>query len=311
MKLLLSLSFLLLTAFRISAMPAPGTGHEDDRTMQLYQDSLKNLEQRMFRSKDDSVKYQANRQFIAILARALDTEGSFDFPFDSLKGVARLSSPDKKFRIINWNIPRKDGTFEYFGFVQVHTDKKGYKVFRLNDRSEEIKNTDNAVCTAEKWFGMLYYRIIETKYKKHTYYTLLGWDGNDNTSRKKIIDVVTFAPDGTPKFGDGIFTYEKRFPKRVVFEFAADEVMTLNYNFAAKKLDEKKEITANMIVFSHLAPSHPALEGQYQFYVSDGSYDAFMFKNGKWEYVKDVDVRNQLDPKDKLYKVPRQPGAPD
>ena len=34
------------------------------------------------------------------------------------------------------------------------------------------------------WFGALYYKIIPVV-KNKTYYTLLGWDGNDMFSNKK------------------------------------------------------------------------------------------------------------------------------
>ena len=297
----LAFSFVLLLFFPSAWAQKMNVQHTDERTLQQFQDSLKKLEPLVFESKTDEQRYEANKKFSALLEQVLGYQESFSFPFDSLKGIARLTSADKTFRIYNWNVPRNDGTFEYFGFIQSYSKKdKAYRTFALTDRSDEIKNADNSVGTADKWYGMLYYKIIENKYKKHTYYTLLGWDGNDNLSRKKIIDVVTFGPDGTPKFGDAIFTYEKKFPRRVMFEFGADVVMALSYNEATKKYEDGKEVTKDMIVFSHLVPSHPALEGQYQFYVTDGSYDAFMFKKGKWEYVADVDVRNEKSRNDNM-----------
>jgi hypothetical protein len=292
MRVLFSFVFILLFLSAFAQKGIKADKRADERILLQLQDSLRKIEPRIFTSKTDDQKYDANKKFIALLAEALSYKESFDFPFDSLKGVARLVSPDKKFRIINWNLPRNDGTFEYFGFIQSYSKKeKSYMLFRLADKSDEIANAPNTVGTPDKWYGMLYYKIIETKHQKKTYYTLLGWDGNDNMSRKKMIDVVSFGSDGAPKFGDGIFSYEKKFPRRVIFEYAPDAVMTLNYAEASKQIDNKN-ITTDMIVFSHLMPSHPALEGQYQFYVTDGSFDAFMFKNGKWEYVKDVDARN-------------------
>lgn len=302
---ILVLSFSAATAQKGTMSDKPAG---DGRLTQL-QDSLKKLEPLIFRSRTDEQKYDANKRYITLLEEALSYKGSFDFPFDSLKGIARLTSPDNKFRILNWNLPRNDGTFEYFGFIQSYSKKdKAYRFFRLTDRSDEITNAPNTVGTPDKWYGMLYYRIIQTKHRKKTYYTLLGWDGNDNVSRKKIIDVVSFGTDGVPKFGDGIFTYEKKFPKRVIFEYAPDAVMTLNYAEATKQFEDKS-VTSEMIIFSHLMPSHPALEGQYQFYVTDGSFDAFMFKDGKWEYVKDVDARNPKSKTDGLEGKAKQDKA--
>lgn len=283
---LITLSFIALFVLPgLAARPQAA-----DVQMHAYQDSLKALEPLIFRSKTDEEKYAANEKFIALLEEALALKSSFEFPFDSLKGIARLTSSDKKFRILNWNLPRNDGTHEYFGFIQVHVPKeKRYKVFRLTDKSDDIRNPETAVTSTEKWYGMLYYKIIERKHRRKTYYTLLGWDGNDMTSRKKFIEPISFAADGTPRFGDYIFEYDKKKPRRVVFEYGRDVTMTVNYSESDK-----------LIVFAHLVPQHPALEGQYQFYVPDGSYDAFRFKKGKWELVKDIDARNEKNRNDAL-----------
>jgi hypothetical protein len=312
MRWLLFLSIMLLLA-SCSSRKAAGLKYIDEAKLAQYQDSLQALESQLFKVKTDAKRFEINNKFLALFGEVLQYQNSFSFPFDSLKGVGRLTSPDKHFRIINWNVPHDDGTHEYFGFMQVYSKKdKGYKLFPLIDRSAEIQNPQNAVGDNEKWYGMLYYKIIETKYKKRTYYTLLGWDGNDKISKKKIIDAVSFGPDGTPKFGDGIFNYDKKFPKRVIFEYAADGAMTLNYGEATKNYDDDdlKDLDAKMIVLSHLVPLHPSLEGQYQFYVSDGSFDGFFFKEGKWEYIKDVDARNPKDPKDSKYNVPDNMSLP-
>lgn len=300
MKILASLLLVLTSLCGIAQKkPAPLLLPEDK--LALYQDSLMQLEPKVFKAKTDQERFEANKKFIEVFERVLQYHNSFEFPFDSLKGVARLASSDNKFRIINWNVPHDDGTHEYFGFVQVFIKKtKSYKVFRLNDQSAEIKNPDNTVGTPDKWYGMLYYKLIETRHKKKTYYTLLGWDGNDKISRKKVVDVISFAADGSPRFGDAIFAYDKKYPKRVIFEYANDAVMTLTYSEARKEIEDEKPITGMMIVFSHLVPTHPALQGQYQFYVNEGSLNGFRFVKGKWEYVADIDARNPKSKNDAL-----------
>ena len=264
-------------------------------TLLLYQDTLVSLQQKMFKGKNDGEKYRANRIFLNILQRALNTKNSFEFGFDSLTSIARLVSPDKLFKIYNWNIPKEDGTHEYFGFIQAFTKKaKMYVVYPLIDKSGDVINPENYISDNNKWYGMLYYKILEKKYKKKTSYILLGWDGNDKLTSKKIIDVLSFSDDGSPRFGDGIFEMGKRLPKRVVFEYSAQIVMSLKY-------DEQRRL----IVFDHLAPPSNGLEGQHQFYGPDMSYDGFIFKKGKWIYVEDVDARNSNNSKDKLYNDPK------
>lgn len=102
------------------------------------------------------------------------------FPFDSLKkDIGILTSPDNKFRIINWNVEKSDGTHQYYGFIQekyLVAKKKIESVllFPLIDKSTEIRNPENTVSDNKKWFGMLYYKIIPVKSKKKTYYTLIS-----------------------------------------------------------------------------------------------------------------------------------------
>lgn len=271
-----------------------GFSQESRGILFLYQDTLNILQHQIYKGKTDADKYKANRKFLSVFEAALNTTNSFDFNFDSLVTIARLASSDKTFKIYNWNLPKSDGTFEYFGFIQTRNKKrKRDTMYKLIDKSDEVRNAEKYTSDHNKWYGMLYYKIIEKKHKKKKYYTLLAWDGNDKISSKKFIDVLSFASDGSPKFGDDIFEMGKKSPKRIAFEHSAELVMSL-------KFEEKKDL----IIFDHLAPSSSALQGHPQFYGPDFSYDAFEFKKGKWIYIEDVDARNKKNKNDELYKAP-------
>lgn len=279
----------------------------EKHTFDLYNDTLKIICKNLYSSKTDLDKQKYNHQLLNTFELVLNKPNSFDYPFDSLNDIARLVSPDKTFRIINWNVPYDDGTQEYFGFIQnkhIQSKKKGLfkkektetmQLYPLTDKSAETKNPEYSISDNKKWFGMLYYKIIIKKTKSKTYYTLLAWDGNDKFSIKKIIDVLTFDVNGIPHFGADIFNMPKRNPKRIIFECDATCNMSLKYN-------SKKD----SIVFDHLAPEEPQLEGQFQYYCTDMSYDGFGFKHGKWNYGTDLNVTNDKDPTDKLYVDPRK-----
>lgn len=291
--LLISLSF-FVNSF------AQESEQENLSTLLLYQDTLNTLQHFIYKGKNDIEKYKVNKKFIQLFENALNTKNSFDFSFDSLTSIARLVSTDKKFKIYNWNLPKSDGTFEYFGFIQTYNSKtKETNIYKLTDKSEEVKNAERYSSDHTKWYGMLYYKIIEKKYKKKTIYTLLAWDGNDKILSKKIIDVLSFSSDGTPTFGSAIFEMGKKTPQRVVFEYSADLVMSLKY-------DEKK----GMIIFDHLAPANDRLKGHPEFYGPDFSYDAFEFKKGKWVYLEDIDARNKKNKNDQFYQKPTEILAP-
>ena len=236
---LCSLSFTLCSLWFIFTTKGQSIS-SSEHTLALYEDTLIELEHKVFTStggKDDLAKLLLNKNFSLTLERALKTDRSFQYPFDSLKAMARLESPDKRFRIFNWNIPLSDGTFAYFGFIQSQNQKtKKYDLFPLIDKSEEIKNPSNAATDNNKWYGMLYYKIILKKYRKRTYYTLLAWDGNDKISSKKIIDVLSFNKKGSPDFGEAIFEIGKQNPKRVIFEYYSSAVMSLKYDEQSEKI---------------------------------------------------------------------------
>lgn len=267
---------------------------------------LKALQKTVFYSKKEAERFEANKQFLKLWSEVLSQRNSMDYAFDSLKDVSKLASRDKKFRIITWNVPKNDGTQAYFGFIQVNNtkiQKKGlfkkivsteYEVYPLLDKSSTIKSVENYVSDNTKWFGMLYYdEVIDCD----GYYTLLGWDGNDNLVQRKFIDVLSFRSDGVPVFGKDVFKIPKKSPKRIMFEYSSEVAMSLKY-------DGKR----NAIVLSHLAAKDEGsvLEGQYQYYGPDGSYDAYEQSKDRWVLKEDIDARNPKNKNDNKKKDPKR-----
>lgn len=266
------------------------------------EDSLKKIQAYVFHSKKESSRFEANKIFLNLWKEVLSNEKSLQFPFDSLKEVSRLLSPDKKLRIITWNMLREDETHVFFGFIQVNNvkvSKKGlfkkettskYEVFPLLDKSAGVNNPELYVGTADKWFGMLYYDIIKSD---DDFYTLLGWDGNTKLAQRKFIDILTFKPDGTPVFGKDVFKIPNKFAKRIMFEYASEVAMSVRYNANRKQ-----------IIYNHLAPNtdDPTLQNQYQYYGPDGSYDALYMKKGHWVYEPAIDIRKEKDKNDNAQK---------
>lgn len=301
MKSPFSLLF-LLWLLPLTLAAGPGA---DQKRLRNYEDSLRKLDSALFRGKDE-MKLAANKKFSDLLRKALNTEGAFDYPFDSLKTIARLTAPDESFRIFNWNIPRDDGTHSYSGFIIVNTEKvtasrnknlrkDKYAIYELIDKSAEIRSPEMATLSPEKWFGALYYKIIKTNDKSKNYYTLLGWDGNTPQTWKKLIESLSFDHEGKPVFGEkAIFHQGKYSRKRVIFEFRAELVMTLHW-----EEDHKR------IVFDHLAPEVAGAEGMYQYYSQTFSYDAFVWKKGKWIQIDDVDAKNNKSKNDDRYVPPQ------
>lgn len=263
----------------------------------LSEDSMRKIAPLILNGKTEDVRIEANQKFRTLLYKSLSDPLSYDYPFDSLKTIARLYSADGKVRIFNWNLPLGDGTFQYFGYIQLKGKKsKGNQkiiVLELKDKSGDIKNPEQYSGDPSNWFGAHYYKLIDPQKKRFrlgrgargSYYTLLGIDWNDKITNKKIIEILVIQPNGLIKFGGNIFEgSEKKNIRRVIFEYSDQAVMSLKYDDAQ-----------NMIVFDHLSPSSSALQGQYQYYGPDFSFDGYKWAKGKWLYIKDLDARNEKD----------------
>ena len=111
-----------------------------------------------------------------------------------------------------------------------------------------------------------------------TYYTLIGWDGANYLINRKVVEVLYFDRKGMPLFGKKIFKLEKTNTGRLIFEYADRTTMILRHN-------EKQDI----IVLDHLSPPEQRFTGMFQYYGPDFSYDALIFRGGKWVLMNDID----------------------
>ena len=232
--------------------------------------------------KNDEEKIRLNDTIIKVFIQTLENEESFSYPFDSLKHVGKIRSEDDLVRILTWNTRFKDGTYKYYGFIQNKNIKKNKTTnWLLSDKSDSLETPENIILSYYNWYGALYYQIYNYTEKKKNYYILFGWDGNNNYTSKKIIEILSFNNNGKPVFGKSVFKNDKKIQKRVFFEHTIKSSMSCKYN---------KSIDA--IVFDHLSPLKPSQKGQYQFYGPDGSFDGYKLDHGKWVYIPDINVTN-------------------
>jgi len=274
---------------------ASGFCQNSNIVFDAYEDSLVELGPEILNGSNDSVKFAANHRFINILTKALKTQNSYNFPFDKLKTIARLSPLDNSFRLFNWTIALEDGTYKYYCIIQSYNKRfDKYQIFVLEDKSEKIIKPENAALTGQDWYGAHYFNIIGIKKRNNKYYTLLGWDGNDQLSTKKIIDVLYFGAAGEPRFGKQVLETELGYKKRLIFEYNAQAIMSIKYFKKAKT-----------IVFDHISPSDPSLKGIGSFQGPDGSYDALKYKRGKWQLIQNFNANNLKAGKKGKYNTPK------
>jgi len=260
-----------------------------------YEDTLKVMAHTIMNAETEAEKRLANTAFITNLTEVLQYEKSFKFPFDSLPTIARILSPDNTFRIFNWLLKKDNGAYEYFGIVHYHNKKrKRYEIIPLVDNSANIRNAEQEDLDAKNWYGGLCYQIAYIKKAGRKYYTLLAWDGNDGYSTKKIIDVMYFSGKNKIKFGLPIFKQNKKeSQKRVIIEYDSKTSVSVKYHLKDQR-----------IVFDNLVPPNRNLEGLKEYYIPEGTFNAYQYKRGKWWLQQDIDIRNQQ--KVKRIKKPKR-----
>ncbi len=258
---------------------------------------LKKLQDTMFFAHSDNNRFNANEKFIERLENTLEMANSFRYPFSELNKISILTSKDKRFRIFTWAIVSSEGNYDNYGFVQAENEATGeYEVYALKARNQEIFSPQEQKLSDTCWFGAVYYDLITSKYENITYYTLLGWDGKDIYSKRKVIEPITFKHNsGRPSFGAAIF-YKQKGIKRIIFEYAPDVSFNLKYDEQffeiggvkkAKRrtgrrnrpfeVEEKKISQSLMIVYDELESKTDAISGFNQLNVPSGKVNGLIF----------------------------------
>ena len=251
-----------------------------DGEKKINEEAIESLAYSVLNSSTDQIKDSLNNQLKEMLKNELSKAIAFPHSFESVQSISILTPPDSAFRLFNWNIPYSDGTYSYECIV---LKPKGKPVLLDNTNDSLVEN---------EWIPALYYNVIAKKTKFQTYYTVLGWKGNDRLTTKKIIDIFWFGNNGDMKFGAPIFKAKKGKKTRIVFEYAAQNAMKLNYN---TKIDR--------IEFDHLSPSKQSLTGIYEYYGPDLSFDAYQWEENYWVLKEDIDSDKGLKKKKAYFEA--------
>lgn len=278
----------------ITLIVAPFILFGQEEKFQAIEKELNDISLEIVNNESDEAKEKANVEFISKLKEAINVDGSFDYGFKKIQAISILSS-NNTIKLYNWTLPYKDQTFKYFAILQVKA-KKGFKVVEFTDKSDKLTKVESKSLTPKTWFGALYYKIIHNKKLGKSTYTLLGWDGNDNLTNRKIIDVMTVSPSGAVRFGSPILKVGKKNQKRILFTYSETAVMSLKYHDNIK-----------MLVFDYLVPPSSNLSGVFEYYgPALNRFDGFSIGKGKWLYEKDVNIQLGRNLKDNLWVDPKK-----
>ena len=229
----------------------------------------------------DSLKLKLSDEIMETLKLTLKKEGSFNYPFDLLVNLGKVGSSDEKLRIYSWNCTLENGEYRYYSLLQ---RKQGRKMSSVElKHNVEIPESMETKLSPTQWLGALYYQIVPFENKNKTMYLLLGWDGNEGRTCKKVIETLSFSKTGEAELGVPLINWRGKRLSRVIFEYSKQVQMSLKYHQREK-----------LVVFDHLSPSEARYANQFEYYGPDFSYDALQFKNGMWHLIEEFDM-NQLN----------------
>lgn len=232
---------------------------------------------------NDSLHEKLNIELLNSFEKTLNKKGSFLYSFDSIAPISKIESNDGLLRVFTWFTINSKGVHKQYGFLQYYAkSKEKVLLYKLNDQSDQLDQAHKLSLQPENWYGAVYYDVIENKYLGTTLYTLIGWDGNNLFSNKKIIESLVFSESGRPKFGKSVFKFGKTKVKRIIYEYSRMANMMIHYDHNLK-----------MIVMDHLAPSNEIYTGNFNYYGPDLSYDALEFKKDIWIYSPNIDYKQK------------------
>lgn len=226
-------------------------------------------------------RLHADSIFTKSLVQTLKSPYSFKFKFDSLTAIKHITSPDGKFKFFSWQVDLGDGTYRQRGAMQLPSEDGELKLLPFFDNSDFVQNNSIGVYDRKKWIGAIYYDIIPISYNGETIYTLLGFDENNTSVSKKIIEVLHFE-NNEPILGGDFFIYpaDPTYPigivDRFIYYFKKGSNAVVKYDKLQKR-----------IIISELASTENDLKKQ-ETLVPTGNFKYFAWINNKWELsIKD------------------------
>jgi hypothetical protein len=310
--LFISLVFLGLnvaSAQKTAKLPKIRLSDKDISKMMLFEDSMKvpaltmlldtltrdstterGASQAQLDTLSQKWRVDASDKMGGMMRRALRVRHSFDYDFKNVPQISVLYDEKRTFRIMTWQVFVNSMEFRYFGVVQFENGKTVY----LQDKKKTIKTPLTKKLKADNWYGALYYKLKEYKYKGKTQYIAIGYDADAFFSHSKIVEPINIEGT-TVSFGAPIFELrnaeERKMdaqadsrnaknpafmikatpPHRFILDYAAEAAVSLRY-------DEEM----NMFTFDHVVPMGNTKYGMK--YMPDGDVDGLKFKNGLWEF---------------------------
>ncbi|MEY4058370.1 MAG: hypothetical protein EBU05_03465 [Chitinophagia bacterium] len=244
-----------------------------------YDSTGTQLQKLASRIQEDTIlrnRLNADSIFTRALVQTLKSPYSFKYNFDSLTAIKHITSPDGRFKFFSWQVDLGDGTYRQRGAMQLPTQEGQLKLLPFFDNSDFVQNNTLGVYDRKKWIGAIYYDIIPLQYNGTSIYTLLGFDENNTSVSKKIIEVLRFENE-EPILGGDFF----KFPSDPTYPVGTIDRFIYNFKKGSNAIIKYDKLQ-NRIMISELASTDNDLKKQ-ETLVPSGNFKYFAWINNKWE----------------------------
>jgi hypothetical protein len=241
---------------------------------------LEKLFSRLLTSNEDNDRIRINDSIKFLIDSYAESDTVLRHKFYNIKYLGQITSPDSRLKIITWNLLLNNSKSRYYCYFINRSGKKNL-VYRISGTyNEEPVRTDTTYSDGD-WYGALYYDLRPVKKTNQVSWILLGIDYGNPAITRKIIEVLSFTPEGRLVLGKKWFVAEKETKYREVLEYSSSAVISLKF------------LSDRSIVFDHLVPISPSFKGNKEHYGPDFSYDAYNFEKGMWRLKLNIDARNK------------------
>lgn len=243
---------------------------------------LRKLFMRIASVHTDEDRLRINDSVKLAVADYASSDSVFYESVHDVRYLGEITSQDSTLKILSWNLVLDNNKGKYFSYI-IKRQQQGMKnfVYPLEASYSDKPVLTDTTYTGSQWYGALYYSVKTLTEKGKDFWIVLGLDYGDPLITRKIIDVISFNDDGSVVFGKKWFASPRGMKYRDVFEYAATGMMTLRFN------------SSTSIVFDHLVPIETESGDKRVFYGSDYSFDSYIYSNGVWKYILNVEMRNQ------------------
>jgi hypothetical protein len=246
--------------------------------IQRMEDTLVFLADSMKLSPVPEARIAGSYAFIKSMKRFLQHEKSFGYEAKKLSNKISVIQPkDKRFKMYTWDVVRSNTQLRYYGALQL-ADGSFQPLIDASDQI--IRGAEDSTFFNMRWYGSIYYNIIQKKIGEQDAYFLFGYNGNSISEEKKIVEPFGFDKNGRAIFGAPVFSVQKPNRKRPMMRFI------LQYQKNAKiSLNYDKE--RDMIVYDH-CESSVGDDNKKNTFVPDGTYDGLSWDGRYWKQKENV-----------------------